>query len=132
MRLRGFTPADRSSTTRRSPSAGLPVRSLSQGQRRRVALARLARSGAKLWALDEPFAALDAGAVVVPVCIRYTGGGPPGEEGDTALPAFVGADTLWTSLRRVLAAPGLTVSLAVSPALYPDTAATRRALAVYA
>jgi heme exporter protein A len=41
-------------------TAGLPVRSLSQGQKRRVALARLARSGAKLWALDEPFAALDA------------------------------------------------------------------------
>ena len=42
-------------------TAGLPVRSLSQGQRRRVALARLAQSEAKLWALDEPFAALDAG-----------------------------------------------------------------------
>lgn len=37
------------------------VRRLSQGQRRRAALARLALSGAvPLWLLDEPFAALDA------------------------------------------------------------------------
>ena len=37
------------------------VRRLSQGQRRRAALARLALSGAMpLWLLDEPFAALDA------------------------------------------------------------------------
>ena len=42
----------------------LPVRSLSQGQKRRSALARLALSGeAPLWILDEPFAALDADAV---------------------------------------------------------------------
>lgn len=44
-------------------TAELPVRSLSQGQKRRVALARLPESGAKLWALDEPFAALDAAGV---------------------------------------------------------------------
>ena len=42
----------------------LPVKLLSQGQRRRAALARLALSEAiPLWILDEPFAALDAGAV---------------------------------------------------------------------
>ena len=42
----------------------LPTRVLSQGQRRRVALARLALSEAMpLWILDEPFAALDAAAV---------------------------------------------------------------------
>jgi len=41
----------------------LPVKVLSQGQRRRVALARLLVSDAPLWILDEPLAALDAGAV---------------------------------------------------------------------
>ena len=40
----------------------LPVRALSQGQKRRVALARLALSARRLWILDEPLAALDAGA----------------------------------------------------------------------
>jgi len=41
----------------------LPVKVLSQGQRRRVALARLLVSNAPLWILDEPLAALDVGAV---------------------------------------------------------------------
>ena len=41
----------------------LPVKVLSQGQRRRVALARLPLSSASLWILDEPLAALDIGAV---------------------------------------------------------------------
>ena len=42
----------------------LPARALSQGQRRRAVLARLAVSEAlPLWILDEPFAALDAAAV---------------------------------------------------------------------
>ena len=41
----------------------LPARVLSQGQRRRVALARLALSGPRrLWVLDEPFNALDTAA----------------------------------------------------------------------
>ncbi len=40
------------------------VRTLSQGQRRRVALARLAlERGAGLWLLDEPFDALDAAGI---------------------------------------------------------------------
>jgi heme exporter protein A len=44
--------------------AKLPARSLSQGQRRRVALAKLAVSAElPLWVLDEPFTALDAAAV---------------------------------------------------------------------
>lgn len=44
--------------------AALPARVLSQGQRRRVALARLVVSRAlPLWVLDEPFTALDAAAV---------------------------------------------------------------------
>jgi heme exporter protein A len=41
----------------------LPTKVLSQGQKRRVALARLLVSEAKLWILDEPFNALDVGAV---------------------------------------------------------------------
>lgn len=41
----------------------LPVRLLSQGQRRRVALARLHLTQSPLWILDEPFAALDGNAV---------------------------------------------------------------------
>ena len=43
--------------------AHLPLRVLSQGQKRRVALARLQVSKAKLWVLDEPFVALDSAAV---------------------------------------------------------------------
>ncbi len=41
----------------------LPVKVLSQGQRRRVALARLLVTDAHLWILDEPLTALDVGAV---------------------------------------------------------------------
>lgn len=41
----------------------LPAKVLSQGQRRRVALARLLVSDARLWVLDEPLAALDVAAV---------------------------------------------------------------------
>lgn len=44
--------------------AHLPVRALSQGQKRRSGLARLALSqAAPLWILDEPFSALDVHAV---------------------------------------------------------------------
>lgn len=43
----------------------LPVKVLSQGQRRRVALARLLVSNAPLWILDEPLTALDVGAVAL-------------------------------------------------------------------
>jgi heme exporter protein A len=41
----------------------LPVKVLSQGQRRRVALSRLLIGNAPLWILDEPLTALDVGAV---------------------------------------------------------------------
>jgi heme exporter protein A len=40
----------------------LPLRVLSQGQKRRVALARLQVSAARLWVLDEPWVALDQAA----------------------------------------------------------------------
>ena len=41
----------------------LPARVLSQGQKRRVALARLLLTRAHLWVLDEPYTALDSAAV---------------------------------------------------------------------
>lgn len=41
----------------------VPVRKLSQGQKRRVALSRLLINEAPLWVLDEPFVALDVAAV---------------------------------------------------------------------
>jgi heme exporter protein A len=41
----------------------LPVKVLSQGQKRRVALARLLVNRCRLWVLDEPFSALDTAAL---------------------------------------------------------------------
>ncbi len=43
----------------------LPTKVLSQGQRRRAALARMLVNDATLWILDEPLVALDVGAVVL-------------------------------------------------------------------
>jgi len=64
-------------------------------------------------------AAVDAGAPVVPVTIRY--GSPDA--------AFIGDDTLWSSVRRVAGLRGLTVTLIGSPALRPEPGADRRSLA---
>lgn len=43
--------------------ADLPARLLSAGQKRRLALARVVSSGAKLWLLDEPTTGLDTASV---------------------------------------------------------------------
>ncbi|WP_446727624.1 cytochrome c biogenesis heme-transporting ATPase CcmA [Pseudoalteromonas sp. S16_S37] len=43
----------------------VPVRTLSAGQQRRVALVRLWHNNAKLWILDEPFTALDKKGVAL-------------------------------------------------------------------
>ncbi len=45
------------------PLADLPARVLSSGQKRRLALARLALAPAELWLLDEPTVGLDAASV---------------------------------------------------------------------
>lgn len=54
-----------------------PVRTLSQGQRRRAALARLVLSHAPLWVLDEPFNALDQVATqwLLGLIARHVAGG---------------------------------------------------------
>lgn len=46
-----------------TPLAGVPVRLLSTGQRRRAALARVVASDASIWLLDEPANGLDAASV---------------------------------------------------------------------
>ena len=46
-----------------APLADLPARVLSSGQKRRLALARLALAPAPLWLLDEPTTGLDAASV---------------------------------------------------------------------
>jgi heme exporter protein A len=46
-----------------APLAELPARVLSSGQKRRLALARLALAPAPLWLLDEPTVGLDAASV---------------------------------------------------------------------
>lgn len=55
----------------------LPVRVLSQGQKRRAALARLLCSRQSLWVLDEPLVALDtlAQQVVCGLLAKHLGGG---------------------------------------------------------
>jgi len=63
---RALTPADAVTALARMGWRGrehLPLRVMSQGQKRRTALARLWASQAPLWVLDEPFVALDVKAV---------------------------------------------------------------------
>jgi len=62
-RLAGFTARTGDALAKLGVPPDVPVRRLSQGQRRRAALARLAVSEqVPLWLLDEPYAALDVQA----------------------------------------------------------------------
>ena len=56
--------------------------------------------------------------------LRFVAAGEP-----TAQPAFVGAETLLGSMRRVLGMRGLTVVVQVGTAIHPGPAASRRTLA---
>lgn len=61
--LRGTPQANRDRILSRMDLSGLqhlPLRALSAGQQRRVALTRLVTSAATLWLMDEPFTHLDA------------------------------------------------------------------------
>ncbi|MFC7549536.1 lysophospholipid acyltransferase family protein [Plantactinospora sp. GCM10030261] len=69
-------------------------------------------------------AAADAGAVVVPLTLTYRTTGAI-----TAAPAFLGDDTLWASLRRVLALRRLVVSVTAAPVLHLERGADRRTVA---
>ncbi len=70
---RKSTPLERADALERiglAARARLPARYLSQGQKRRVALARLCLAAdTPLWILDEPFAALDARALATVVAL---------------------------------------------------------------
>jgi 1-acyl-sn-glycerol-3-phosphate acyltransferase len=69
-------------------------------------------------------AAIDTGAAVVPLTLRYRAAGVP-----TPAPAFIGDDTLLASLRRVLAVRGLSVQVSAGAAIHPAPTASRRTLA---
>jgi len=71
-------------------------------------------------------AALAAGVPVVPARLRFTVG-PSGQPGTLA--AFIGEETLLSSLRRVLAAERLQVDVLAGAAIHADAGATRRVLA---
>jgi 1-acyl-sn-glycerol-3-phosphate acyltransferase len=60
-------------------------------------------------------AAIDAAAPVVPVRLSFTIDGAP-----TTVAAFLGEDTLYASVRRVIAVRGLTVTLRAHPMLHPS------------
>ncbi len=64
-------------------------------------------------------AAIDVGAPVVPVAIAY----------DSTAAAFIGDDTLWSSVCRVAGLRSLTVTVLLASALRPAAGADRRVLA---
>ncbi|MEU1751761.1 lysophospholipid acyltransferase family protein [Micromonospora matsumotoense] len=71
-------------------------------------------------------AAIDAGAPVVPLRISYRSAATGAT---TTAAAFLGDETLWRSVCRVLAARDLVVDVAVAAALHPAPGADRRLLA---
>ncbi|MEU8590817.1 lysophospholipid acyltransferase family protein [Streptomyces sp. NPDC048664] len=73
-------------------------------------------------------AALDAGVPVLPVRLLYRQDGPDGTRAST-VPAFVGSDSLLTSVWRVVSSHRLVAEVRLTPLLGPDPATDRRALA---
>ncbi|MGV9245301.1 lysophospholipid acyltransferase family protein [Streptomyces sp. NPDC003710] len=73
-------------------------------------------------------AALDAGVPVQPVRLHYRHDGGPA----STAPAFVGSDSLLSSLWRVLSARRLVAEVRVAPVLVPDAGTDRRDLALAA
>ncbi len=70
-------------------------------------------------------AALDAGARIVPLSIGYRT-----DDGETTTaPAFLGAETLATSIGRVVGEPTVHMGMRTGPTLYPQPGADRRRLA---
>jgi 1-acyl-sn-glycerol-3-phosphate acyltransferase len=79
-------------------------------------------------------AAIDAGAPVAPVTLRFALSEARTDDADTddagtTVAAYIGEDTLLASVRRVIMARGLRVALYAHPALYPMPGASRRVLA---
>jgi 1-acyl-sn-glycerol-3-phosphate acyltransferase len=70
-------------------------------------------------------AAVEAGAPVVPVTLRYH---QPGS-GRTSAAAFIGEDNLMNSLGRIVGLRGLVISACYGSVIYPGPGATRRTLA---
>lgn len=75
--LRGGAVAPALAALDLSALADLPARVLSSGQKRRLALARLALAPAPLWLLDEPTVGLDAASVerLRPILAEHRAGG---------------------------------------------------------
>jgi 1-acyl-sn-glycerol-3-phosphate acyltransferase len=70
-------------------------------------------------------AAIDAAVPVVPVTLRFQLADGSG----TTVAAYIGEDTLWSSVVRVARTRGLRVRLHAHPALHPADGASRRTLA---
>lgn len=70
-------------------------------------------------------AAIDAGVPVAPMTLTFK----LGNGAATTVAAYIGEDTLLASVRRVLMARGLLVTLRAHPALHPVPGASRRVLA---